>query len=221
MKIISIAIDGPAGSGKSTVGKMIAQKLNINYCSTGSIFRSYGYKCLKNNIDTSNQEQVVNLISNTSLQIVYKNGVQCMIMDNEDVTNFISTPQMGTMASLVAVYPEGHIEAAKILKQLSQNYSIVVDGREIGSFMLPNADIKFYLDATPEERARRRFLQSGQNFTYEQILKQIIDRDNLDMTREHFPLKKCEDAIVINSSQKSIEEVVNEMLSHIKNKLEI
>lgn len=221
MEKLVIAIDGTAGSGKGTAGKMIADKLNINYVSTGAVFRALGLFCARNNLDATNQKVVEDVCSKNNIEIKFVGGEQHTYLNGEDVSGLIHSAQAGVVSAQVGFHAISHHKAAEIVRALAKECSIVVDGREIGSFMLPNATVKFYLDASPEERANRRFLQvkEGEGVTYNQILEQIVERDRLDMTRENFPLIKCEDAVVVDSTNKPVEKVVEEMLTVIKEKV--
>ncbi len=219
MEYIVIAIDGTAGSGKGTVGKIIADKLNINYVSTGAVFRALGIYCLRNNLDATKKEVVDEVCKSVNIEIKFIKNTQHTFLNGEDVSGVIHSAEGGVMSARVGVHASSHHKAAQIIRALAKECSIVVDGREIGSFMLPNATVKFYLDADPKERAMRRYIQvkDTENVTYDEILEQILERDKLDMTRENFPLIKCADAICVDSTNKPIEQVVNEMLTHIKN----
>lgn len=221
MKYYSIAIDGTAGSGKGTVGKLLSNKLGINYVSTGAVFRAIGLYCLNNEIDPTNKYLVENVCQKSNISIKFINGEQYTFLNEDDVTQELNSSIAGVYAAKVGVHAISHIKAAQIIRALAKDCSIVVDGREIGYFMLPNATVKFYLDAKPEERAKRRFLQlkDGENITYEQILEQIIERDRLDITRENFPLKRCEDAVYIDSTNMSINEVVQCMYNKVMEKI--
>ncbi len=221
MENLVVAIDGTAGSGKGTAGKIIAERLNINYVSTGAVFRALGLCCARNGLDATNQTVVENVCNKNDIEIKFIKKEQRTYLNGEDVTNLIHSAQAGVYSAQVGLHAVSHHKAAQIIRKLAQNCSIVVDGREIGSFMLPNATVKFYLDATPEERAKRRFLQvkNSENVTYEQILEQIVERDRLDTTRVNFPLVKCEDAVAVDSTNKPVQQVVEEMLKIIKEKI--
>ena len=221
MESLVIAIDGTAGSGKGTVGKILAEKLGINYVSTGAVFRALGLYCVNNNLDATKEEIVKTVCENNNIEIKFINGEQHTYLNGEDVSLLIHSSNAGVVSAQVGFHAISHHKAAEIVRALAKNCSIVVDGREIGYFMLPNATVKFYLDATPEERAKRRFLQlkDGETTTYEEILNQIIERDRLDITRENFPLKRCEDAVYVDSTNKSINDVVQEMYTVIQNKI--
>lgn len=220
MKNLVIAIDGTAGSGKGTVGKILAEKLNIYYVSTGVVFRALGLYAIRNNINSTVQKNVEEIASRVKIEISFIKGEQHTFLNGEDVTSLIHSAQVGVESAKVGYHAVSHILAAKIIRKLAKDIPIVVDGREIGSFMLPNATVKFYLDASPEERAKRRFLQvkDNEDTNYEEILKEIIERDRLDMTRKNFPLIKCVDAVVVDSTNKTVDKVVEEMLEVILQK---
>ena len=216
---IVIAIDGPAGAGKSTIAKALAKKLEIAYISTGSMYRALALKCINNNFDATD-ENVANQIANsTTLNVEYRNGDQLVFLDGEDVTTKLYTDKVSDFASKISVHKVVREKLVEVQREIAQRQSVVMDGRDIGSVVLPNADLKFYLDADVEIRAQRRYeelLSKGAKATYEEVLADMKERDYRDKTREISPLKICDDAIIIDCSHLSIEEVVNKFLSYIK-----
>ena len=216
---IVIAIDGPAGAGKSTIAKALAKKLEIAYISTGSMYRALALKCINNNFDATD-ENVANQIANsTTLNVEYRNGDQLVFLDGKDVTTKLYTDKVSDFASKISVHKVVREKLVEVQREIAQRQSVVMDGRDIGSVVLPNADLKFYLDADVEIRAQRRYeelLSKGAKATYEEVLTDMKERDYRDKTREISPLKICDDAIIIDCSHLSIEEVVNKFLSYIK-----
>jgi cytidylate kinase len=218
MRTISIAIDGPAGAGKSTIAKIVAKRININYLDTGAMYRAVALKALEMGLDCKDPEQIIPMLSSTNLSVSYERERQLVYVDGKDVTDLIRSPQVSIAASDIAVIPEVRMKLVEIQRELAQRYSLVVDGRDIGTYVLPNADKKFYLTATIDERARRRWLElidRGYTQDINEIKKDLEKRDMNDMNRSFAPLRKAEDAILIDTTDKTIEEVVDEVCSHL------
>lgn len=218
MKNLIIAIDGPAGAGKSTVAKRIASELNINYIDTGAMYRAVTYKCLKNNIDIKNEEDVIEVARNT--EIDFKEGK--IYVDGKVVEDEIRTIEVNDNVSDVAKIKEVRYLMVDIQRRIGMKSSVILDGRDIGSYVFPNADKKFFLIATPEERGKRRFkelLEKGINTSLQDVIEGIIKRDNIDSNREFAPLVKAEDAIEIDTTGKTIEEVTSSILSKVRMKV--
>lgn len=216
--VLTIAIDGPAGAGKSTIAKVISEALNIPYLDTGAMYRAIAYKMLKSNIDLSDHEEVISTLELTDLQVKYHNGKQRIILDDQDVTSLIRTTEVSQAASKVAVIPEVRLKLVEIQRKIARENSLVMDGRDIGTYVLPNASLKFYLTASLEERAKRRWKEmkeKGIEESIESIKQSIKERDDNDKNRSFAPLKQAEDAIVIDTTNKSIEQVSEEILGHI------
>lgn len=216
--VLTIAIDGPAGAGKSTIAKVISEALNIPYLDTGAMYRAIAYKMLKSNIDLSDHEEVISTLELTDLQVKYHNGKQRIILDDQDVTSLIRTTEVSQAASKVAVIPEVRLKLVEIQRKIARENSLVMDGRDIGTYVLPNASLKFYLTASLEERAIRRWKEmkeKGIEESIESIKQSIKERDDNDQNRSFAPLKQAEDAIVIDTTNKSIEQVSEEILGHI------
>lgn len=215
MKNNNIAIDGPAGAGKSTIAKLIAKKLNYIYIDTGAMYRAFGLYFLKNNVDITNEEEVNKLISQIDVELSYNGSEQKIILNGDDVTNKIRTEEVSQAASIVSSYKLVREKLVKLQQNLASTKDVVMDGRDIGTVVLPNANVKVYLTASVEERAKRRYkelLEKGQKVILEDIEKDITERDYRDMHRENSPLIKAEDAILIDSSKMTIDEVVNEII---------
>ncbi|WP_026895052.1 (d)CMP kinase [Clostridiisalibacter paucivorans] len=215
MNNIVIAIDGPAGSGKSTIAKLLAKKLNIEYIDTGAMYRAITLKFLSNNIDLSDKEKVLQILENTKIDFKDKHiFLDDKIVDNEIRKNYISKN-----VSAIAKIKEVRLKLVKIQRFIAINKSIVMDGRDVGSYVLPNANYKFYITASPEERGLRRYKElkeKKENVILNKIIEEIKNRDRIDSTRAFSPLIKSDDAIIIDTTNKSIEIVLKEVIDHIK-----
>ena len=214
MKNLVIAVDGPAGAGKSTIAKLIAEKLNINYIDTGAMYRAITYKCLQNNIDINNEKEVINIAKNCEIDFKDNN----IYLNGEILTDEIRTMEVSNNVSNVAKIKEVRYLMVDVQRNIGKVSSVILDGRDIGSYVFPNADYKFFLIATPEERGNRRYkelVNKGYDANLEEIIKDIIKRDEIDSNREFAPLVKAEDAIEIDTTGKSINEVVQSVLSKI------
>jgi len=219
-----IAIDGPAAVGKSTMGKLIARELGFLYIDTGAIYRAITWKVLKNNININDEEMIYNLVSDTCITIERVNNKNLndyyhIFIDGEDVTEEIRNPRIDQNVSQIARLPKVRKQLIYLQKELAEKGNIVMEGRDIGSVILPQADIKFYFTASEEERINRRFkelINKGYSIDYEVVKKQIIQRDKIDSKRKYAPLIKAKDAILIDSTEKSIEEVKDKILKIIK-----
>ncbi len=215
MNNLVIAVDGPAGAGKSTIAKIIANKLNINYIDTGAMYRAITYKCLKNNVDVDNAEEVVELAKSTEIDFKDNN----IYLDKKIVNDEIRTVDVSNNVSKVSKIKEVRKLLVDVQRNIGSKSSVILDGRDIGSVVFPNADYKFYLIATPEERGCRRFKEmrnKGYDVNLDEIIKDIVDRDKMDMNRKFAPLVKSKDALEIDTTGKTIDDVVDEVVSKIK-----
>ena len=219
-----IAIDGPAAVGKSTMGKLIARELGFLYIDTGAIYRAITWKVLKNNINVNDENIISNLVSNTCVTIEKANCKSLndyyhIFVDGEDITEEIRNPRIDQNVSQIARLPKIRKQLIYLQRKLAEKADIVMEGRDIGSVILPQADIKFYFTASEEERIKRRhkeLMNKGYSIDYEKVKKQIIQRDKIDSKRKYAPLIKAKDAILIDSTEKSIEEVKDKILKIIK-----
>ncbi|HCW03542.1 MAG TPA: (d)CMP kinase [Clostridium sp.] len=212
---ISIAIDGPAGAGKSTIAKKIANKLGIMYINTGLMYRAITLKALEKNIAPDDIETLIQLID--SIDMHFKDDK--LYISGEDITSRLNSQVINKSVASYATIPELRERLVEMQRNLSNKFNVIMDGRDIGTVVLKNAAFKFYLTASPEERANRRYKElaaKGIEVSYEEILKDIIDRDYKDMHREVNPLKKADDAIEIDSTSLSIDEVVEFITKHVK-----
>ncbi len=217
--IYSIAIDGPSGSGKSTLAKRLSKELNIAYLDTGAMYRSVGLFCKMNGIDVSNESEVSGIIDKIKLDILWGEKGQTTILNGEDVSLKIRQEDIGKMASYVAEYKEVRAMLVRLQQTFAVSNSIVMDGRDIGTFVLPNATIKLYIDASPETRADRRYkelAEKGSNVDYDTVLKDIIERDYRDKNREIAPLVIAPDAELIDTSSMTFDEAFYSVLERIK-----
>lgn len=218
-----IAIDGPSAVGKSTIAKLIAQKLGYLYIDTGAIYRAITWKVLQKNIDLNNEDLVSDLVSKIHISIKkidrnFKNYYRIFI-DGEDVTEEIRNPKIDQNVSLIAKMPKIRKQLISLQKNLAKKGNVVMEGRDISSIILPNADIKLYFTASEEERIKRRYQElknKGYKIDYKEVKEQIVQRDSIDSKRKYAPLIKTKDAIIIDSTNKTIEEVKNEILKIIK-----
>ncbi len=219
MKKIVIALDGPSGSGKSTVAKFLSDKLNILYLDTGAMYRATALKALNLGIDTFDEEGVKTFINDINLEIKYIDKSQHTFLDGEDVSQKIREPHMSMAASNISSLKTVRLKMVEMQRKIASDISCVLDGRDIGSYVLPDADYKFFITASPEVRAKRRFDElKAKNFdvNYDEILKDIEKRDYNDIHRDFSPLVQAKDSVYIDTSDMNIEEVTNKILSFIK-----
>ncbi|ERJ12802.1 (d)CMP kinase [Haloplasma contractile] len=218
-KNISIAVDGPAGAGKSTISKLLAKQLEFIYIDTGAMYRAITYKALKLGIDTQD-ETMYEFIDDTSITLTKDNRV---LVDEHEVTEEIRSTEISNNVSIVSSIKTVREKLVSLQRNIAEKNHVVMDGRDIGTNVLPNADVKFYLNASVDVRAKRRYLENskkGIESNFEQIKQDIIKRDYLDSTRELNPLRKADDAIEVDTSALSIDEVVNKLIVIIKRKVE-
>ncbi|WP_100332055.1 (d)CMP kinase [Bacillus xiapuensis] len=216
---IQIAIDGPAAAGKSTVAKIIAEKLSYIYIDTGAMYRALTYKALLNKVDPENESKLMNLLCDTEIAFVPGASGQHVLLDQEDVTAEIRTNQVTNTVSLIAKHPSIRREMAKRQQAFAQNGGVVMDGRDIGTHVLPQAEVKIFLKASTEERAKRRHeenIAKGFSSDLEKLKEEIILRDKIDSERAAAPLKKAEDAVEIDTTSLSIEDVVEKIMSVVQ-----
>ena len=207
---INIAIDGPAGAGKSTIAKKVAKELSFIYVDTGAMYRAMALYLLEKNIQ--GDEAIATACHDADISIRYENGEQQVILNGENVTAFLRREEVGNMASVSSANPEVRAHLLKLQRTLAKENDVVMDGRDIGTVVLPNAEVKIYLTASSRVRAERRYKElqeKGETCDLDQIEKDIILRDEQDMNREISPLRQADDAVLVDSSDMSIEEVVN------------
>lgn len=217
--MINIAIDGPAGAGKSTVAKAVAKKFGYIYVDTGALYRSIGVNALKHGVKTTDKEKVVALLPQTNVELKYIDGAQRVFLNGEDVSEEIRFPEASMAASNVSAIPEVREFLLELQQEMAKQYNVVMDGRDIGTVILPNAQFKFFLTASAEVRADRRYKElkeKGIDVDYNALLEEIKQRDYNDSHRETAPLKQADDAILIDSSNLTLEESIEAIASRIK-----
>ncbi|MBR2191625.1 MAG: (d)CMP kinase [Eubacterium sp.] len=212
----NIAIDGPAGAGKSTIAKIVAKELGFIYVDTGAMYRTLALACFRDGIDTSDEAAVVAKCESVEVTLGYEDGTQKVYLNGEDVSTEIRREEIGNLTSAIAVYPGVRKILVALQKDLATKNDVVMDGRDIGTAVLPNADLKIYLTASVETRAKRRYdelVEKGQTCDLKEIEKDIEDRDYRDMNREVSPLSQADDAVLVDSSDMTIDEVVAKIIS--------
>ena len=216
--MINIAIDGPAGAGKSTIAKEVAKRLGYIYVDTGALYRSIGVNALKNNIDTKDTQGVIASLNGIKVELKYVDGIQKVYLNGEDVSEEIRMPEASMAASNVSAIPEVREFLLDLQRNMAKENNVLMDGRDIGTVILPNAQFKFFLTASANVRADRRYkelIEKGIEVDYNKLLEEIIERDYNDSHRATAPLKQAEDAVLVDSSNMTIEEAVNAILEEI------
>ena len=209
---MNIAIDGPAGAGKSTIAKRLAKKLGFIYVDTGAMYRAMAYYFLQHNIDAKDENAIAAACPDVDVTITYENGEQQVLLNGENVNGVIRNEEVGNMASSTSVYPVVRKKLVELQRQLAKSADVIMDGRDIGTCVLPDAQVKIYLTASSATRAKRRYdelTEKGVSCDLAEIEKDIIDRDYCDMHRETSPLRQAEDAVLVDSSEMNIDEVVD------------
>ena len=209
---MNIAIDGPAGAGKSTIAKRLAKKLGFIYVDTGAMYRAMAYYFLQHNIDAKDENAIAAACPDVDVTITYENGEQQVLLNGENVNGVIRNEEVGNMASSTSVYPVVRKKLVELQRQLAKSADVIMDGRDIGTCVLPDAQVKIYLTASSAIRAKRRYdelTEKGVSCDLAEIEKDIIDRDYRDMHRETSPLRQAEDAVLVDSSEMNIDEVVD------------
>lgn len=222
-RVYSIAIDGPAGAGKSTMAKLLAKKLGFVYVDTGAIYRTVGYHMDLMGIGPKDADGVLRLLDDVNLEITYdEGGVQHMILNGRDVSGEIRTPEMSKIASQISALSCVRTFLLDMQRDVAKTHNVIMDGRDIGTVVLPKADVKIYLTASAEVRAERRLKElqeKGMDVKYETVLKEIKERDHQDMTRTIAPLKQAKDALLLDTSELNLEQAVAAMESIIRERI--
>lgn len=214
---MNVAIDGPAGAGKSTIAKAVAAKKGYIYIDTGAMYRAMALYFIKAGIKPDDEEAIAKSVEDIVVKIEYVDGAQHVILNGEDVTGMIRTEEVGNMASATSVYAPVRTKLVSLQQELAKTTDVIMDGRDIGTVVLPNADVKIFLTASVECRANRRYkelIEKGQEADYDKIAKDIEERDYRDSHREISPLKQADDAILVDSSDMTIDEVVDTIIGY-------
>lgn len=216
-----IAIDGPAGAGKSTIAKLIAKQLGLVYIDTGAMYRAVGLKAKRNNIACSEQEKIEEMLKNTEVELKNENGATAVYLDGENVSTEIRLPEISRMASDISAVPVVRYAMVEMQRSMANKTDTILDGRDIGTFVLPNADVKIFLTARVEERAERRYkelIARGENVKREDVRSDIEKRDYNDSHRALAPLKKADDATEVDTTGMTIDQVCEKIISLVRNK---
>lgn len=216
---MQVAIDGPASSGKSTISKMIAKENHFLYLDTGAMYRAVTLEVLRRGMDVTDEVQMANLLANLKITFTNQDGVQLVFLNGEDVTGDIRSLEVTRNVSEVSAIKQVRQRLVQMQREIAENHSIIMDGRDIGTVVLPKAELKIFLVASVEERANRRFKENqekGIHLDYQQLVEEIRQRDYLDSTRTESPLKKAEDAIEVDTTSMAIEEVVSTITKMIQ-----
>ena len=220
---IAIAIDGPAGAGKSTIARLAAAELGFIYVDTGALYRAIGLSAQRRGIQPDDSQAVISMLDGITVGLAFNDEhEQIVLLDGEDVSGLIRTPEISMMASAVSAIPEVRQYLLDLQRDMAANNNVIMDGRDIGTVILPNAQIKIFLSASPECRARRRFdelIAKGMKVVYEDVLKDVVDRDYADSHRAVAPLKPAADAIMVDTSWQSRDESVKHLISIMKERL--
>ena len=214
----NVAIDGPAGAGKSTIAKLVAKEKGYIYVDTGAMYRGLAIHFLDKGIQKGETEKVIEACKDAEVTIAYEDGVQHVYLNGKDITARLRNEEVGNMASVTSAIPEVRKKLLELQQNLAKTQDVIMDGRDIGTCVLPDADVKIYLTASVETRAKRRYqelLEKGEPCNLEEIAHDIEERDNRDMNREIAPLKQADDAVLVDSSDMTIEEVVKAITDNI------
>lgn len=220
--VIAVAIDGPAGAGKSTIARAAAAQLGFVYVDTGALYRTIGLAVCRRGIDGTDVPGILATLPEIQVGLTYQDGAQHVLLDGEDVSDAIRTPQISTYASQVSSVPEVRAYLLDLQRDLARRQSVIMDGRDIGTVILPDAKVKIFLTASPEKRAARRCAElheKGQDVTVEGILADMERRDALDASRAAAPLKQAEDAVLVDTSDLTLEQSIEAVLTVIRDKM--
>ena len=220
---IAVAIDGPAGAGKSTISKSAAKELGFIYVDTGALYRTVGLAASRKNVEPVQGEEVNNLLDSIKVELTFNDkGEQVVLLDGEDVSAFIRTPEASMMASKISAIPEVRAYLLDLQRNMATTNNVIMDGRDIGTVVLPNAEVKIFLTATPEARATRRYkelVEKGMDVKYDDILQDVITRDYNDSHREIAPLKQADDAVLADTTEIDLQGSIDLIVSIIKERM--
>ncbi len=220
--MIAVAIDGPAGAGKSTIAKKIAKELGFVYIDTGALYRTIAYDMVKRRISPSEDAAVKDALSSLQIELAFQDGEQHVYLDGEDVSSFIRTPEISMAASSFSALPPVRAFLLELQRDMARRHNVIMDGRDIGTVVLPNADIKIFLTASPEDRAKRRhqeLLEKGMESDYASVLEDIKKRDDNDANRPIAPLRPSQDSLIVDTTGNTLEKSISLLSRMIKERL--
>lgn len=220
--MINVAIDGPAGAGKSTIAKAAAKELGFIYVDTGALYRAVAYNAVKTGA-IDDEQKIINMLDSTKVELKYVNGVQAVYLNGEDVSAFIRTPEISMGASKVSAIPQVRAFLLNLQREIASMNNVIMDGRDIATVVLPNADVKIFLFASPECRAERRYkelIEKGESVSFDDVLKDVNQRDYQDSHREIAPLKPSDDSIMADTSELTLQESIDLIVNTIKEKIQ-
>ncbi len=220
---IAIAIDGPAGAGKSTIAKMAAKELSFIYVDTGALYRAIGLCVFRNGVDSKDAVKIIEMLKDIKVELAFNDKKeQIVLLNGEDVSSFIRTPEISMYASDVSAIPEVRAFLLDLQRNMAKTNNIIMDGRDIGTVVLPDAKVKIFLTASAEVRAKRRYdelIEKGMDVKYEDVLSDVITRDYNDSHRETAPLKPAEDSVIVDTSELNLEQSVEKLISIMKERM--
>lgn len=220
--MINVAIDGPAGAGKSTIAKAAAKELGFIYVDTGALYRAVAYNAVKTGA-IDDEQKIIDMLDSTKVELKYVNGVQAVYLNGEDVSAFIRTPEISMGASKVSAIPQVRAFLLNLQREIANTNNVIMDGRDIATVVLPNADVKIFLFASPECRAERRYkelIEKGESVSFDDVLKDVNQRDYQDSHREIAPLKPSDDSIMADTSELTLQESIDLIVNTIKEKIQ-
>lgn len=220
--MINVAIDGPAGAGKSTIAKAAAKELGFIYVDTGALYRAVAYNAVKNGV-IDDEQGIISMLDDTKVELKYVEGVQSVYLNGEDVSGFIRTPEISMRASKVSAIPQVREFLLNLQREIAKTNNVIMDGRDIATVVLPDAEVKIFLFASPECRAERRYkelVEKGENVSFDDVLKDVNQRDYQDSHREIAPLKPSEESIMADTSELTLQESIDLIVNTIKEKIQ-
>lgn len=220
--MINVAIDGPAGAGKSTIAKAAAKELGFIYVDTGALYRAVAYNAVKNGV-IDDEQGIISMLDDTKVELKYVNGVQSVYLNGEDVSGLIRTPEISMGASKVSAIPQVRAFLLNLQREIAKTNNVIMDGRDIATVVLPNAEVKIFLFASPECRAERRYkelVEKGENVSFDDVLKDVNQRDYQDSHREIAPLKPSEESIMADTSELTLQESIDLIVNTIKERIQ-
>lgn len=220
--MINVAIDGPAGAGKSTIAKAAAKELGFIYVDTGALYRAVAYNAVKNGV-IDDEQGIISMLDDTKVELKYVDGVQSVYLNGEDVSGFIRTPEISMGASKVSAIPQVREFLLNLQREIAKTNNVIMDGRDIATVVLPDAEVKIFLFASPECRAERRYkelVEKGENVSFDDVLKDVNQRDYQDSHREIAPLKPSEESIMADTSELTLQESIDLIVNTIKERIQ-